>query len=150
MSATKTAPDRPIDVVEAERGDHEVQAQALRRPDQPGQEQEHRQAAQGNRAEDALLEPVVQVEDPVRRRQGVEDPASEVAHGQEANGHDADDDDTDQEHNSTAGGSPLRKLQNPAAMPRTAIAMAIEHPLDEDRAERAAQRDVAIELLLSR
>ena len=56
------------DIVEAERLDHEEQAQSLGHPDQTGQQAELRQVARHERTEDALLEPVVQLEDLMRQR----------------------------------------------------------------------------------
>ena len=78
---------------------------------------------QADRAEDALLEPVVELEDRRRQRQPGQDPPAEVAHREQADrgdDHDHDADDEDESGSPAAG--PSRKLQKPAASPRIAIA----------------------------
>ena len=82
VRATKNAPLMPeVDVGEAERLDDEVAAAAPRSTrSAPVRNSEDRQRRRPTAAEDALLEPVVQLEDPVRERQPDEDPPAEVAH----------------------------------------------------------------------
>ena len=67
------AADPELDVGEAERLDDEEQAHRLGRPDEAGEDDEARQRPEPDRPEDALLEPVVQLEDPMRQRQLGED-----------------------------------------------------------------------------
>ena len=62
------AADPEVDVGQPERLDDEVEAHRLRRPDEAGEDHEPRQRAQPDRGEDALLEPVVELDDPVRQR----------------------------------------------------------------------------------
>ena len=78
--------------------------------------------AQAERAEHALLEAVVELEEPRRERQAmrirrpklrnVNSPMASTTHDRDA--HDEED--------RIAGGSPSRKLQYPAARPRMAMA----------------------------
>ena len=71
MSATKTAPDRPSwTSSKPSAWTTMLQPQALGHPDHPGQEGEQREVAQPDGTEDALLEALVQLQDPRREAAG--------------------------------------------------------------------------------
>ena len=62
------AADAQVDAGDAERLDDEEEAHRLGRPDEAGEDDEDRHLAQRDGAEDALLEAVVELDDPVRQR----------------------------------------------------------------------------------
>ena len=68
--ATKNAPLMPRWTSGKPEGlDDEEEAHRLGRPDEPGQDDEDRHLAERDGAEDALLEPVVELDDAVRQGQ---------------------------------------------------------------------------------
>ena len=108
---------------------------------------ERRQRREPDRPEDALLEPVVQLEDAVRQRQPGEQPPAEVAHRQQADREDDDDDDADREHDLDLGragrsGSSRSRRREAEHDDREQV----EDPLDEHGPERPGQRDRAVDL----
>ena len=141
MSATKIAPDKPeLDVREAERQDDDVEAQPLGQPDEPGQERQDRQVAEPDGTEDALLEPLVQLEDARRERQPDEDPSAEVAHREQPDGGHDHDHDADDEDEPDRLGQAAPEAPEPGGEPEDRDREDVEDALDEDRAEGPAER----------
>ncbi len=112
----------------------------------PVRMRQRRQMPESHRAEDPLLEPIVQLEHGIRQRQGDDDPSPEVAHREEADREGHHDDQADAEDD-------LDRLRQ--AVPEAPVAgrdaehrdrHQVQTPLDEDRAERSAQRGGAVDL----
>ena len=97
-------------------------------------------------AEHAFLEPVVQLEDLVRQRQRDDDLASEVAHRQQREGEDGDDDHADAEHDLDGRREAAPEAPVAGGQPEGGDREQVEDPLDEDRAERPRHRRGAVDL----
>ena len=140
MRATKTAPDRPSSTsANPSAWTTRKSRSALGHPDEHGQDAEARQLPRDEGAEDALLEPVVQLEDLVRQEaQRDDDPAPEVAHREQPEGEHGHDDEADGEDHLDRRRQPVAEAPVAGGDAEQGDRDEIEDPLDEDGAERPA------------
>ena len=131
---------------QAEGLDHEVEPGRLRGPDQPGDHDQARQRPQPHGREDALLEPIVELDDPVRDGQRGDDPPAEVAHREKPDREEDDEDDPGREDDLDLGRQPGPERDEAGREPQDDDREEVEDPLDEDGPERPRQRDRAVDL----